>query len=122
MRLEKVAALHQRDRVRMDLADLADRLPGQRRQHVRNAEFLFADDPCAALLQQFVVGEQAARDGVLDGRDAQQRGVRRHPGEQLVEAQAGDDADLPFVEVVACCRFVKAACDALYCDLFHSLV
>ena len=105
-----------------DLADLAERLSGQCGQHVRDAEFLLADDPCMALLQQFVVGEQAARDGVLDGRDAQQRGVRRHPGEQLVETQAGEDADLPVVEVAARCRFVIASCDALYCDLFHSLV
>ena len=59
-------------------------------------------------------------DGVLDGRDALQRRVRRHPGEQFVEAQAGEDADLPVVEVTARCRFVIASCDALYCDLFHS--
>ena len=122
MGFEEVAALHQGDRVGVNLADLAERLSGQCGQHMRDAEFLFADDPCAALLQQFVVGEQTACDGVLDGRDAQQGGVCRHPGEQLVETQAGEDTDLPVVEVAACCRFVVASCDALYCDLFHSLV
>ena len=71
--------------MRADFGDVVGRLPGEGRQDVRDAEFLFADDPGAALLQEFVVGQQAAGDGVFDGRDAQQRRIGGHPGEQLVE-------------------------------------
>ena len=85
-----------------------------------DAEFLFADDPGAALLQELVVGQQAAGDGVFDGRDAQQRRIGGHPGEQLVETQAGQHLYFPVCEIAARRRFVIASCDALYCDLFHN--
>lgn len=117
---QEIAALHQGDRVRADFGDVVGRLPGEGRQDVRDAEFLFADDPGAALLQELVVGQQAAGDGVFDGRDAQQRRIGGHPGEQLVETQAGQHLYFPVCEIAARRRFVIASCDALYCDLFHN--
>ena len=44
---QEIAALHQGDRVRADFGDVVGRLPGESRQDVRDAEFLFADDPGA---------------------------------------------------------------------------
>ena len=117
---QEIAALHQGDRVRADFRDVVGRLPGESRQDVRDAEFLFADDPGVALLQEFVVGQQAAGDGVFDGRDAQQRRIGGHTGEQLVETQAGQHLYFPVCEVAARRRFVIASRDALYCDLFHN--
>ena len=53
-------------------------------------------------------------------RDAQQRRIGGHPGEQLVETQAGQHLYFPVCEIAARRRFVIASCDALYCDLFHN--
>ena len=105
---------------------MSGRLPGEGRQDVRDAEFLFAKRQYKTLTgreQQsdvLVVGQQAAGDGVFDGRDAQQRRIGGHPGEQLVETQAGQHLYFPVCEIAARRRFVIASCDALYCDLFHN--
>ena len=119
MGFQEVAALHQGDRMRAHLTHGVEPLSGQRRGDVRNAEFLLADDPRAALPQQFVVGKQTARDGVLDGGDAQQRGVAGHPGEQFAETPAGDDLYRLVPEITARRRFVETSCDALYRYSFH---
>ena len=119
MGFQEVAALHLGDRMRAHLTHGVEPLSGQRRGDVRNAEFLLADDPRAALPQQFVVGKQAARDGVLDGGDAQQRGVAGHPGEQFAETPAGDDLYRLVPEITARRRFVETSCDALYRYSFH---
>lgn len=119
-RLEKLPALHQGDGVRVHFADLVERLPGQRGDDVRDAQLLLSHDAGVALLEQFVVGQQAPGDGVLDGGDAQQAAVLRHAVEEFVEAHAGNGFDLAVGEISACGGFVVASGDALDGDSFHS--
>lgn len=73
VRLEEFAALHQGDGVGVDLVQVVGPLPGQRRQHVRDAQLALADDLQLAAAQQLVVLQQTAGDRVLDGDHAQQR-------------------------------------------------
>lgn len=119
MGLQKFAALHQGDRMRVDLADLPDPLSGQGCKDVRDPELLLADDTGAAQPQQFVVRKQAACDRVFDGCDAQQVSVGLHAGEQLVETRAGEGIDPLSVEEIAGGRVVETSGDALYGDSFH---
>lgn len=108
--------------VRVDLVQAVEALSREGCRDVRDAELLLADDLRAAAPQQFVVREQAARNGVLDGRNAQQRQIFGHAAEELVEAPAGDDLQLLAREVAAGGRFVEASCNALYGDSFHGVV
>ena len=121
MRIEKGAALHQRDRMGVHLADRPDPLPRERRQHVRDAQQLFARDAQRAAAQQFVVGQQAPGDRVLDRRDAQQLAVGLHAAEQLGKGRAGDRRDPLAGEIGASRRFVETAGLALYGNSFHPL-
>ena len=119
--LEVFAALHQGDRVRMHLADVCDPLSRKRRQHVRDAELVFADDRQRAAAQQFVVGQQASGNGVLDGRHSQQLRVGRHAGELLVETHAGQHLDLFAGETSVRRGLVETTRYPLYRYPFHLL-
>lgn len=103
----------------MYFSDFGEGLSGECGDDVRDAEFLFADDPGPAALEEFVVGEQASGDGVLDGGDSQQGGVCGHAAEEDVETRTGEYADLSIGEVAPGGGFVIASCDALYGDLLH---
>ena len=61
-------------------------------------------------------------DGVLDGRDAQQRRVGGHAGELLVEAVAGQDFDLLAGETAPGCGLVETSGLSLYGDAFHNRI
>ena len=115
------AALHQGDRVRMHLADVCDPLSRKRRQHVRDAELVLADDRQRAAAQQFVVGQQASGDGVFDGRHPQQLGVGCHAGELLVETHAGQHLDLFAGETSVRRGLVETTRYPLYRYPFHLL-
>jgi hypothetical protein len=119
--LEVFAALHQGDRVRMHLADVRDPLSRKRRQHVRDAELVLADDRQRAAAQQFVVRQQASGDGVFDGRHPQQLRVGRHAGELLVETHAGQHFDLFAGETSVRRRLVETTRYPLYRYPFHLL-
>ena len=116
---EELAALHQRNGVRMNFADFVECLPGERCDDVGDAEFLLADDAGAAALQEFVVGEQASGDGVLDGGDSQQFGIFGHAGEERIETRTGQHVEIPVGEIAPCSGFVVASGDALYGDSIH---
>ena len=119
--LEVFAALHQGDRVRVYLADVGDLLSRKRRQHVRDAELVLADDRQRAAAQQFVVRQQASGDGVFDGRHPQQLRVGRHAGELLVETHAGQHFDLFAGETSVRRRLVETTRYPLYRYPFHLL-
>ena len=119
--LEVFAALHQGDRVRMHLADVCDPLSRKRRQHVRDAELVLADDRQRAAAQQFVVRQQASGNGVLDGRHPQQLRVGCHAGELLVETHAGQHLDLFAGETSVRRGLVETTRYPLYRYPFHLL-
>ena len=119
VRLEEFAALHQRNRVGVDLAQRVQPLAGECRQHMRNAQLAFADDLQFAASQQFVILQQAAGDGVFDGDDAQQRSFVLHSVEERVERRTGDDFDGFVTEIASCGLFVETTRFALNGYLFH---
>ena len=116
---EEFAALHQGDRVGVDFAQLVEPLAGKGRQHVRDAQFAFADDLRFAAAQQFVILQQTAGDGIFDGDDAQQRSFVPHPFELRLERPAGDDLDRLVAEIAPCGLFVETPRLALNGNLFH---
>ena len=88
---------------------------GQAHDAVADAQLVFAHDGHAAVAQQFVVVEQAAGDGVLDGNDSHCVVVVVEAGEDLLEGVAADEFHLFVLEVAVGGDVVEAALDALYC-------
>ena len=107
--------------MRVYLADVGDLLSRKRRQHVRDAELVLADDRQRAAAQQFVVRQQASGNGVFDGRHPQQLRVGRHAGELLVETHAGQHFDLFAGETSVRRRLVETTRYPLYRYPFHLL-
>ena len=117
---EEFAALHQGDGMGVYFSDFVEGLSGECGDDVRDAEFLFADDPGPAALEEFVVGEQASGDGCSRWRrfpagagssDMRLKGCRN--------SNRGVRADLSVGGGEPGGGFVIASCDALYGDLLH---
>ena len=67
MLIQKFATLHQGDRVGVDFCQIFPVLIGETDKTVRDAQFVFTDNLCAALSQQFIVVQQTSRNRILDG-------------------------------------------------------
>ena len=65
--IQKFATLHQGDRVGVDFSQVFPTLIRETDEAVRDTQFVFTDDLCAALSQQLIVVQQASRNCILDG-------------------------------------------------------
>ena len=90
MSAEELAALHQGDGVGVDFGDVVPIFIGQADKAVRDAQFVFAYNLCAALTQQFVVVQQAAGNGVFYRQHADGLAVLLDGIEDFFEAGAAD--------------------------------
>ena len=88
---ERLFALRQRLRVRVDDGHVLDPGPGQAEQAVIDAQFHLADDRQDVVDEQVVVAMDAAADGVLHRQDAVGGALVRHGGEHVFERGAGED-------------------------------
>ena len=115
MQREKFAALHESDRMGVDLRQVFPTLPWQTHDAVADAELVFAHDGHAALAQQFVVVEQASCDGVLYCHESQHVWACLEPCKHLLEGVAADQFHLLALEEAMSGNVVETALDALYC-------
>lgn len=118
---QEVATLHQSDRVGIDLGQVVPTLVGQAHDAVTDTQFVLSYDGHSAVSQQFVVVEQAACDGILDGHKSQQVGFTFQPREHLLESVAANQFHLLVLEEAMSSDIVEAAFDALYCYPFHPI-
>ena len=119
--LQKLSALRQGHGVGVDLDDVAPVLVRQAEQGVLDVELVLADDGHAALAEQFVVVQQTAGDGVLDGHQPEHLVVRLHGGEEVFKRVAADEVQLLPAEELVGGDVVERAAYALY-GYFHSLL
>ena len=67
MLVQEITALHQGDRVGVDFCQIFPTFIGQADEAVRDTQFVFTDNLRAALSQQLIVVQQAARNRILYG-------------------------------------------------------
>ena len=116
---EVVAALHQRHGVRVHLVHRSPVVLGQTADAVAYVQFMLSHDRRSRLLQQFVVVQQAPRDGVLYRHHAYGGGVALDVLEHLLECGAADELYLLSLEILMGGDIVEGAQQSLYCYSFH---
>ena len=92
---------------------------GQADEAVADAQLVFAHHLRAALAQQFVVVQQAARDGVLYGQHPDGMAVLPDGVEYLFEGGAADEFDVLALEVAVCRDVVVGTQGSLDGYSFH---
>jgi hypothetical protein len=79
----------------MNLPDILEANPPVNEEVLLDLEVNFADDSQAAFLQKVVVGQDAARNGILNGHDCPFALLLAGCyADHFPEARAGDDLDL----------------------------
>ena len=124
LRNAKQLSEKEKEALRTDIAGYQQQLArkdsaiAQLRQQV---QLVFADDAHAALAQEFVVVEQAARDGIFDGHEAEYGTVCLHGAKEGLECVATDELQRLAFKVLVGGDVVEGTADALYCNLSHGL-
>ena len=86
---------------------------------VLDAQLVFAHDGHPAFAHQFVVVQEAAGYGVLDGYQSDDGAVLMDVLEDFLESIAADELDFLVREELVGCDVVERARYALYSYLFH---
>ena len=116
-----VATLCQGYGVGVHLDDAGGVVLGEAEQAMLDVQLVLADDAHAALAQEFVVVEQAARDGIFDGHEAEYGTVCLHGAKEGLECVATDELQRLAFKVLVGGDVVEGTADALYCNLSHGL-
>ena len=103
------------------LDDVGGAVLGEAEQAVLDVQLVLADDAHAALAQEFVVVEQAARDSIFDGHEAEYGTVCLHGAKEGLECVATDELQRLAFKVLVGGDVVEGTADALYCNLSHGL-
>ena len=119
MALQELPALCQSHGMGVDFPDVVPTFVGQAQQAVRNAHFVFAHDGHAVFAQQVVVVQQASRDGILDGQQADDIVVLAHGRKHVFKRCAANQFYRFVFEVLVCGHVVIGAFYSLDCDLLH---
>ena len=117
---EKVAALHQRHGVRVDLGHAGPVVVGQTADGMLDVQTVFAHDGSTRRAQQFIIMQQRAGYRVLNGEKANHGGVTSDILEYLFEGRAADDLQLFSFEILMCRYIMKRPDYSLYCYSLHS--
>ena len=99
---EELTALHQGDGVGVYFRDVVPILVGQANKAMRDAQFVFAYNLCAALAQEFIVVQQASCNRIFYCQHAYGLTVLFDSSKYLLEAGAADKLYFFSFEVFMC--------------------
>ena len=117
---EKIAALHQSHRMRVDFCDVCPVLIRKAHDGVRDAQLVFAYDLHSAFAKELVVVEQRTGNGVLYGNKSNDIAVLLHLFKHLFEGVAADEFYLCALEISVACHIVETSHFSLYCYFNHT--
>lgn len=117
--VEKFAALHQGNRVGVYFGDVVPVVVGQAHNRVRDVQAGFADDLKSAFPQQFMILQQAPRNGVFYGYQSDDAVVVFDAFENIFERGAVEHIYLLAAEIAVGGDVVERAFASLYGDAFH---
>ena len=104
----------------IDLLDVGPVFARQAHDAVFDVQFVFADDGGTALPQQFIVVEQTARNGVLDGHQCQAVVVFFHGGKEVFKGVTPHHFEFLALKILMGGNIVKRPPYALNC-YFHTV-
>ena len=99
---EELTALHQGDGVGVYFRDVVPILVGQANKAMRDAQFVFAYNLCAALAQEFIVVQQASCNRIFYCQHAYGLTVLFDSSKYVLEAGAADKLYFFSFEVLVC--------------------
>ena len=119
MVLQEVSALRQCYRMRVDFGQCAPVFAGQAHNAVADTQFVFAYDGGSAITKQFIVMEQATRNGIFDCHHSEDAVVLLHFGKHFFECVATNQFNGFILKVFVGRNVVIRAQDSLYGYFFH---
>lgn len=122
MSRKEVAALHQGDRMGVDLRKRIPVVVGQAHDAVFDVQLVLSDDGHSAFTQQLIVVKQASGYGVLDGHQPEAGIVGTHGFNHALEGGTAHRFHLFFAKVLMGGDVVKRAFDALNCYLHNGIL